>query len=207
MKARTSDFIDFSKRLFFISTRWLARLKNRGTFRAQRERGFEVRAIGSSHPCSTQEKSSPSWEIFDTLGLLSTRATFPACADPTGRPPDCSCPAAAAESGTTTLYVVLWEYWKLSIAPNREISAWLVHAFAPTLVKVSLQGRWVARPVGPDRIGHSPESFVDRRSGPVAPRTLWENAGPGKCQNAPQWEAWGNTTGHPASYLERDDLG
>lgn len=66
---------------------------------------------------------------------------------------------------------------------------------------------WVVRPVGADQIGHGSESFVDRHSGPVAPRTLWENAVRGKCQNAPQWEAWENTTGQPASNLERDDLG
>lgn len=78
---------------------------------------------------------------------------------------------------------------------------------APTLVKVTLRGVWVVRPVGADQIGHGPGGFVARRGGPLAPRALWENAGPGKCQNAPQWEAVGTRTRHPASNLERDDLG
>ncbi|TNN58916.1 hypothetical protein EYF80_030829 [Liparis tanakae] len=53
------------------------------------------------------------------------------------------------------------------------------------LVKVTLRGVWVVHPVGADQIGHGAESFVARHGGPVAPRALWENAGPEKCQNAP----------------------
>lgn len=75
------------------------------------------------------------------------------------------------------------------------------------LVKVTLRGVWVVHPVGADQIGHGGEGFVARHSGPLAPRTLWENAVPGKYQNAPQWEARGTITRHPASNLERDDLG
>lgn len=66
----------------------------------------------------------------------------------------------------------------------------LVHdRFTPLarLVEVTLRGVWVARPVGADRIGHAADGFVGRRSGPVAPRALWENAGPEKYQKRPQW--------------------
>ncbi len=61
----------------------------------------------------------------------------------------------------------------------------------PPLVKVTLRGVWVVRPVGADQIGHGAEGFVARHSGPVAPRALWENAGPGKCQNAPNGKQGG----------------
>lgn len=36
------------------------------------------------------------------------------------------------------------------------------------LVKVTLLGAWVVRPVGADQIGHGAEGFVARHSGPVA---------------------------------------
>lgn len=82
MKARTSDFIDFSKRLFFISTRWLARLKNRGTFRAHRERGFEVSAIAPLIRAARRENLPPAgrfWAHSDLcqLGPLFLSALIP----------------------------------------------------------------------------------------------------------------------------------
>ena len=64
MKARTSDFIDFSKRLFFISTRWLARQENRGPFRAQGARGLGVSGNLSYELCRTHGEASPSWDVW-----------------------------------------------------------------------------------------------------------------------------------------------
>lgn len=126
MKARTSDFIDFSGRLFFISTRRSALLENRGTFRAQRDCGLEVIDI---EPLGVQRRNFPQlghfWSCWTFLKIPPRETPF-LCAH---RWLDFF--LAAAESGTTTHYVVLWEYWELSIVPNREISAWLVHAFGP----------------------------------------------------------------------------
>lgn len=59
------------------------------------------------------------------------------------------------------------------------------------LVKVTLRGVWVVRPVGADQIGHGVEGFVARRSGPVAPRVLWENAGQGNAKTPPNGKQGG----------------
>lgn len=140
---KTSDFIDFSKRLFFISSRWLARSEKRETFKAQTEWGFEVSG-NLSYESPSMQKTFPrllqlehNWDFFFNVGViwkspLPAKDAVPVRTLLPGLPPDCSCPALAAAPRTTTRYVVLWEYWKLSIAPNREISAWLVHAFGPT---------------------------------------------------------------------------
>lgn len=53
------------------------------------------------------------------------------------------------------------------------------------LVKVTLQGVWVVRPVGADQIGHSAEGFVACHSAPMASRALWENAGSGEMPKRP----------------------
>lgn len=75
------------------------------------------------------------------------------------------------------------------------------------LVKVTLRGVWVVRPVGADQIGHGAEGFCCPPLQPVGPPDAVGKRGPGKCQNASQWEAGWTITRHPASNLERDDLG
>lgn len=75
------------------------------------------------------------------------------------------------------------------------------------LVKVTLRGVWVVRPVGADQIGHGAEGFVACHSGPVAPRALWENVGLENATTPPNGKQGGTITRHPASNLERDDLG
>lgn len=67
---KTSDFIDFSKRLFFISSRWLARSEKRETFKAQTEWGFEVSG-NLSYESPSMQKTFPrllqfehNWDFF-----------------------------------------------------------------------------------------------------------------------------------------------
>lgn len=85
---KTSDFIDFSKRLFFISSRWLARSEKRETFKAQTEWGFEVSG-NLSYESPSMQKTFPrllqlehNWDFFFFLTLalfenpLSRRRTL-----------------------------------------------------------------------------------------------------------------------------------
>lgn len=139
-----SDFIDFSKGLFFISTRSLARIENTGTFRA--------------HYAGCRQGGVAKLDDFFEI-----------------------CFTDAVASGTTTLYVVLWEYWKRSIAPNREISAWLVgppgKSHSPGCVGGSTGGSW------PNWSRCSRALLPPGRCGKTQAR---RNA-----KNAPQWEAGG----------------
>lgn len=157
-----------------------------------------------------QGQTFPGWDITDAVRNFTltptVRDTVPVCTLLTGRLPDSMCPVAAAESGTTTRYVVLWEYWTQSIAPNREISAWLFHAFGPPgkshspgCVGGSAGGSWPNwswcwRHCCPQQRPGGPPGSVGKRGARGMPKR-------------PQWEAGGTLTRHPASNLERDDLG
>lgn len=89
---------------------------------------------------------------------------------------------------------------------------WFTPLPPPPLVKVTLRGVWVVRPVGADQIGHGAEgALLPATAARWPPGLCGKTRGPGKCQKRPPMgsmgEEGGTITRHPASNLERDDLG